>query len=64
MRLNVANNSKLFQFIDSGAQIWAMFLQNIATETVVGLNLDFISLGTNKIRKTLAHIAGASVSKS
>ena len=45
-------------------QIWAMFLQNIATEAVVGLNLDFISLGTNKIRKTLAHIAGASVSKS
>ena len=62
--LNVADNRVLLELVDGVFEVWAMFLQNIGTEGMVSLNLNFVSFWTDEVCQTVTHIAGAGFSKS
>ena len=61
--LNIANNCELFKLVDGVFEIRSMFLQDVRTKGVIGLNLDLVSFGTNEIGETVTHVTSASFGK-
>ena len=62
--LNFTNHRKTLEFVDCSCQIWAMLLQNIRTESVISLDLNFIGLWADEICQAVAHVACAGLGKS